>query len=55
MIQMNRFAGLNWYTDVHKQRMATKGGKWGCGSRCVKNLEIGIDIYIYTNMYKMDN
>ena len=25
--------------------MATKGGEWGCGSRCVMNWEIGIDMY----------
>ena len=27
MVQMNRFAG-RIHTDVEKQRMATKGGKW---------------------------
>ena len=38
------------HTDVENGHMDTRGGRGGG-----MNWEIGIDIYIYTTMYKIDN
>ena len=52
MVQMNRFAGRNWDTDVEDKHMDTKGGKRRRGG----GDELGdCDWQVYTDVYKMDD
>ena len=46
MIQINLFAKRNRDTDVENKCMVTKAGM---------KQEIGIDIYIYTSVYKIES
>ena len=56
MVQMNWFAEQKLRHRSREKMNGHQGGKESGGGRCgVMNWEIGIDMYIYTDVYKMDD